>query len=444
MPSDPKKRRQSRQGTLYVAGLVFVGLSIAVIAYIALAAYIADPVVDLRGNVDWGYLNTGLDRIHSFRDTARWWTGTWCGEVPFWRPLTSYVFWAMRLLWPPEYMLPRQIISVALHLCFIAMAGVFLWRLTRRPWLTLVAVWLFAGLRLPPVSSFFGHAASVGDVLTDPKNFPDPLVGICILASLLFTVSGRWIAGLIAAAVSVGVKEIGFTTWPLAVIALAWVHRDRVFAAGGLSHAINGIRRNRLPIAVWLLVLAVLIAVHYRAVGIGYNCGTNGAWFWRALAYFGGPIGAELVTRDFSPPIAAGLLFAAIIGFRKTSLLPRFSAVLAALAVGIAIDAHLQRIAWDVAACRMLTYKLNLRMILIGLFWLLVAWEARRDWRTVVLGAAMCFVAAGPSWMVAQALDHTRYLASFFMEIAVAAALCRSARALSEYSCPRLVRKRSC
>lgn len=426
-----------------MATTVIVCAGILFIAQISLSPYIANPVADLRGNVDWGYLNRGLERIHSFRDTARWWTGTWCGEVPFWRPLTSYVFWAMRLLWPPEHMLPRQIVAVALHLCFTAIAGVFLWRFTRRPWLTLVAVWLFAGLRLWPVSPFFGNAASVGDVLTDPKNFPDPLVGICILASLLFTVSGRWIAGLIAAAVSVAVKEIGFTTWPLAVIALAWVHRDRVLAAGGLSYAISGIRRNRLPVTVWLVVLALLIVVHYRAVGIGYNCGTNGAWFWRALAYFGGPIGAELVTRDFSPPAVAALLFAAIMGFRRTSLLPKFIAVLAALAVGTAIDAHLQRTAWDVAAARLLIYRPNPAMIGICLFWLLVAWEARRDWRTVVLGAAMCFVAAAPSWMVAQALDHTRYLASFFMEIAVAAAVCRSARAVSGYLAPRSAEERS-
>lgn len=442
MRSGSDNRHRSRQDALYLVVLVLVGLSIAVIAHMSVAAYIANPVADLRGNVDWGYLNRGLDRVHSFRDTARWWTGTWCGEVPFWRPLTSYVFWAMRLLWPPEYMLPRQIVSVALHLCFTAMAGVFLWKLTRRRWLTLVAVWLFAGLRFPPVSPFFGHIASVGDVLADPKNFPDPLVGVCILASLLCIMSGRWIAGVIAAAVSVGVKEIGFTTWPLAVIALAWIHRDQVFAAGGVRYAVKSIRRNWFSVAVWLLALGLLILVRYRAVGFGYNCGTNGAWFWRALAYFGGPVGAELVTRDFSPPLAAGLLFTVATGFRKASLLTKLFAVLVALTLVSLFDAHLQHTPWDVAAARLFIYRPNPPMIGICLFWLLVAREARRDWRTVVLGGVMCFVAAAPSFVVTQALDHARYTASFFMEIVVAAALCRSARALWERFVPRPVGER--
>ncbi|MCX6376720.1 MAG: hypothetical protein NTU88_11930, partial [Armatimonadetes bacterium] len=135
MPSDPKKRRQSRQDTLYFAGLVLVILSVGLVGYLALMPYIANPVVDLSHDVDWTCLNLGLHRIHGFGDTGRWWTGMWCGEVPFWRPLTSYVFWAMRLLWPPECMLPRELVLLAAHLAFVAAAGVLLWKLTRRRWL---------------------------------------------------------------------------------------------------------------------------------------------------------------------------------------------------------------------------------------------------------------------------------------------------------------------
>ena len=414
-----------------LAALVFVVASIALLARYALMLYVATPVVDLTYNVDWGYINTGLDRVSSFTDTARWWTGTWCGEVPFWRPLTSYVFWGMRLLWPPEYMLPRQIVSVTTHLIFVAMAGLLLWRLTRRPWLVLLTLWLFAGFRPYPVSRFFGQIWPVWDVLTGPKNIPDPLVGIAILASLLLLANGRWAAGLVAAAVSVGFKEVGFTTWPLALVALAWIHRDRVMAAGGIRYVIASIRRNWLPVTTWLLVLVLLLAVHFLAVGMGYNCGTNKAWHWRAASYFGGPIGGQLILRDPSPAIVAFLVVVALLALRRSSLLPRFIGVLIALAAGVLVDARLQGITWEVSTVKLLSYNMDLKTILISVFWLLVAWEARRDWQTVALGAAMCFIAAAPSWMAAQPLAHSRYTASLFMEVVVAAALCQSARAIS-------------
>src|SRR5262249_45043011 len=45
-------------------------------------------------DLDVMLLRGGLFKARHFRDTLSWWTGTWVGQVPFYRPLTSYLFWA--------------------------------------------------------------------------------------------------------------------------------------------------------------------------------------------------------------------------------------------------------------------------------------------------------------------------------------------------------------
>ncbi|MDI6828329.1 MAG: hypothetical protein QME62_07600, partial [Armatimonadota bacterium] len=55
-------------------------------------------------------------------------------------------------------------------------------------------------------------------------------------------------------------------------------------------------------------------------------------------------------------------------------------------------------------------------------FW--AAWEARRDWKTVVLGFAMAVASSAPSFLVTQAIAHTRYIATLFLSMVPAAAIC--------------------
>jgi len=417
----------------FLAAAVLVAVSIGIKAGAALRVYIDEPTRDfiLVYDVDWAYLNRGLNQVHSFADTARWWTGAWCGVVPFWRPLTSYVFWGMKLIWPPEYLLPRQIISVFLHLCFIALAGLFLQRMTRRRWLVLLTLWLFAGVRPFPLDCFSSGIAAVGDLLSDPKNVPDSLTGMCMLLSLMLLAEGRWLGGLIAAAVSVGFKEMGFTTWPLALLTLAWVYRDRI-TAERWKYMTSSVKRNRLPIAMWLLVLGLLVLIHFLTVGIGYRIGTNVYWYRRAGAYFAGPVGANMFLGNAAAPITAILLVVVIVGFRRLSPIPKFFGVLACLAAGILLDACMLHTTWEIALARMFAPELNLSIVAICIVWLLVAWQAIRDWQTAAFGIAMSIIASMPTWLAAQTLEHTRYLASFFIEIAVAVALLESGKALAQ------------
>jgi len=410
-----------KQKALFACAAIIVATSVLVMAYLALVPYIDHPTRDLSKDIDWSYLNRGLDQIHGFRDTGRWWTGTWCGVVPFWRPLTSYVFWVERLLWPKEFLLPRQIILVVLHLVFVAMAGYLTWRLTGRRWLAVLSIWLFAGFRPFPITSFFGYNFAVYDLLLDPKNITDPLNGIAIIASLIFLVNGRWLAALALAMVSVGFKETGFMTWPMALLIMAW-------KPGAKRHILNALKRRWLPVSAWTAGFLGLAVVHCLAVGFGYRMGTNAAWLGRAELYFGGPIGRLFVLDDPGAAIVSLLLFLAIIGSRKLSLLPRFIGIMAALTVGVLVDTRLQHTSWDASMVRLLTYRLDLKVTLLCLFWLLVAWEGRYDWRTVGFGLGISLVSSVPTWFAAQTQEHTRYVSAFFMEMAVAAAILSAAK----------------
>lgn len=217
----------------FAFALILVILSVIISFYSALLPYVEKPYRDLSNDIDWGFLNSGLDRIQCFKDTSRWWVGTWCGEVPFWRPLTSYVFLAERILWHKEYLLPRQIVLACGHLIFILFSAFLLWRLTRRKWLVLITIWLFAGAKPFPISYLFPTSPSVLDTLRDPKNIPEPLAGTAIVACLLALSYGRWVLAVVLAAISVCFKEIGFTAWPLALITLAWLNKEKVLARGG-------------------------------------------------------------------------------------------------------------------------------------------------------------------------------------------------------------------
>lgn len=414
--------------TLLVVAAVIVFASVIFKATASLTPYLAAPMRDLSKDIDWGYLNGGLDRVHSFRDTARWWTGTWCGEVPFWRPLTSYVFLAMRLLWPPEHMLPRQIILVILHLCFTAQAVVLLWKLTRRPWLILLSMYLFAGWRPYLAGQPQAYVLPVNDLLLDPKNISDPLVGLAILASLLFLAKGRWVPALIAAAASVGFKESGFTTWPLAMLMLGWIHRDRILTAGGLKHTTESLKRNMLPIAAWILVLLVLLVVHFLAVGVGFREGSNEFWSWRLAVFFGWPPLSNLLLFDRSAAFMALFLFAAVLVTKRARILVKFLAVLTGIAVGITVDTFLLSTSWAVSATRILALGGSLHNTLVCILWLTIVWFARHDWKCIGFGLLMAVAAAAPSWMAAQTWAHARYVSSVFLEMAVAAVIIQNVK----------------
>lgn len=407
-----------KQKALFTCAAIIVGISVLLLAYLALAPYIDYPARDLSKDIDWGYLNRGLDQIHSFRDTGRWWTGIWCGGIPFWRPLTSYFLWTERLLWPKEYMLPRQIIHIVLHLVFVGMAGYLAWKLTGRRWLTLITVWLFAGFRPYPVARLYGYNFAVYDLLSDPKNVPDPLAGIALATSLLLLRRGKWLGSLAAAITAVGFKEIGFTIWPLAVVMLIWIHRRDMRVPG---YALSSLRRNRLPILVWLSAFLLLALVRFHAIGLKSDIGVNRVTALWMGHFFGGPLFGEMLQRNYGPVVIGLLTISSAMGLRRFSLPIRLLGILASLFVGVLIDARLWGTSWDVSAAASFYFEADEAIAIV--IWVYIAIQGIRDRGMIAFALAMSLVATIPTWLIPWAFPHTRYVAAFFLEMAVAAAL---------------------
>lgn len=417
--------RWARADAFFIAAVIFVVCCVGVSVASALRPYLDSPVRDLSRECDWICINAGLDRIHCFRDTVRWWTGTWCGEVPFWRPLTSYVLWIMRLLWPSEYMLPRQMILIGLHVCFLSVAVLFLQQVVSRRWITLATIWLFAG-RIP------SRVSSVGDALLDPKNVPEPLVGMAVLISLLLLAHGRWKLSLVVAVIGVGFKELGFSTWLLAPVILAWKHRAHLGSPGRAVYLLDRIRYNLVAMLSWLAALLALGIVHYLAVGYGYTMGANVFWYRRMLMFFGGPPASLIAIGDGAVLVTAILIAASIISLPKTRLLVAFAGVFCSLLIGVALDALIVRTTLDVSLVRMLEIRIGSLVYMV--LWMLIAWETRREWRIASLGLVLAFLSAIPTWMVSQATEHSRYLSSFFLDVTVATALSSAALAVFRLS----------
>ncbi len=434
--SQPANRKFSQVMLLIAALIVTAGILAK--GYSALKPYLDAPTRNLHidrehRDIDWGWLNGGLSQIHSFRDTGRWWTNTWCGQVPFWRPLTSYVFWAMYLLWPPEYMLPRQIVLVGLHFVFTGLAALLLWRLTRRPWLVMMSLYLFAGLRpVPPVGPQ-AYVLPVNDALLDPKNIPDPLVGIFMLLALLALVNRRWLLSLALAVVSIGFKETGFMTWPMAAIVTAWMNRERLLATGGFGFAVERIRKNAVPIALWLAAAMVMLLIHYLTVGVGYRQGTNTYWIWRVMVFVGWPTLPNLFLFDRTAGIMSCLVFASWLVTRRKGLIIMLAGVIVAFALTVVFDTRYMETTWEISVTRIFAEGHSIDQGALCLLWLAVVWAARRDWRYVALGVTLSVIAAAPSWMAAQAWAHVRYPSSPFMEMAVAAVLIQNAKMIHGY-----------
>ncbi len=429
----PAAWRDRWERRLLVIAVIIVCAGVLAKASMSLKPYLDAPVRRLHKDIDWGLLNGGLAQIHDFQDTGRWWTSTWCGQVPFWRPLTSYALWAEWLLWPKEYLLPRQVVLVVMHLCFTALAALLLWKLTRRPWLVLIAIYLFAGLRPYHMGGPQAYILPVNDLLQDPKNIPDPLVALAMVGSLILLVDRRWLGALVLAVVSVGFKENGFTVWPLAVLVLGWVHREKVFARDGLRYVQDSIQRNRIPIAMWTAAFCLLLFVHYMTVGMGYRQGTNSFWSWRVLAFIGGPVLPNLLQGDQTAGFMSCVIFIAVLASWRWRLIWRFLAMLGAVALGIGIDALIQHVAWGVSAARIISMGQSVDSTAMCLLWLAVMWIARTDWRYIAFGVLLALVAGAPSWMAAQAWAHTRYVASVFMEMAVAAVIIQNIKTIGGY-----------
>jgi hypothetical protein len=271
------------------------------------------------GDPDEPCLAAGMRSTRSFSDTAKRWSGSWiAGAVaPYYRPLTSYVFWAEYIAFGEHGFAGFKAVMLALHLCVLALAVLFLndllgaytsaaacalWGVGATGWLGLMTPWY---------------------ALQHWKDTPEMLVALpylgCLWCVLRYsrTEHKAWAAGAIAVMVmALLFKEMAYSL-PLTTIAVLWREKMaekhmslivatlvlaavffglRTFFLSGLGMTYGDVGINQLYAYRWIRALAGdygLMAVKSGGIGIlaiigiatiiGYRMKTNRDWLFALL-----------------------------------------------------------------------------------------------------------------------------------------------------------------
>jgi len=349
---------------------------------------------------DVDMLKKGLDRTPDFSDTFAWFTGEWIGCNPFWRPLSSYVFWTLHrtIGWEPhdDYEIVRGV-------CHVVVTGMLFWLIavvTGRPLIGLIAVAL-ANIAIPviPLDRMY---ASFG-VLPVRRwiSMPDMWLAMATLPALWLAWEGRiWWAVPLAAAAAM-LKETGFMVFPLVMLMYWWRHR-------------------RLhPAFIALIAIAGLFAtLKLVYVGPGWILGSNRS-IWVRMARFALPRPVNYMLTGSTPWTVMGIgVGVAIILWRRPwaalgTLAGAF--VLSMLTYKYTIGIFFDKPGLDIALAGVLERKLLRTTPQIAL-WTLAAWAGLRGpyRREVILLAIAHLVMGLPGTIAPQTGTRSFYSAMLF------------------------------
>lgn len=255
-------------------------------------------------DLDSALLHAGLLKAPHLSDTLQWWIGPWVAgpEVPFYRPLSSLLFWSEWKLFP-HHDWPYAFPGLAAHMVTLALASVLTcrlagrWRLPAPELAGALMALLFAG-------SMEGYRYQVVfAAVAYWKNQPDTFATLfAVAAVLLYLRSQEGRRGDLAGAVACYLTSCFFkesaVLLPLALVPLEWGAGD---SAG---------RRRRLAVlgaAFGLFVVGRSLAIG----GVGYTYGSNDGWLNRTMAHLVGPFYLTTASRYPMPNAVGMLLFGA-------------------------------------------------------------------------------------------------------------------------------------
>ena len=282
------------------------------------------PVCDL----DTRLIHDGLLRAPHFQDTLRWWTGTWAGQIPFYRPLTSWLFWGE---WKAfgDFETRWHCIANVMHLAAVyqfALLACALFRYFRlpRPWLAgiLTGLAFVQGLYALPEQN-----GIVVETFGLWKNQPDSL-GLALfcwsLRLYLRRIEGEEDSALetenrtspptrrrLAAFAPLGVyllvcatKEAGIFL-PLLLPLL----ESRFLRAGGPGR-LRAIRR----LAPMLIALPLFFLFRAGCLhdAVGFRYGSDHAWAWLLASNLAGRLSQIVVEGQWLPLVMSMALLAAL------------------------------------------------------------------------------------------------------------------------------------
>ena len=272
-------------------------------------------IVTAGADPDTILIHGGLLQAPRFRDTFRWWTGTWAGQVPFYRPLPSLLFWGEWKFygnWENRYTVFSFLLYFLALYQFLRLAS-DLFVYVRCPWpafaLLLCGLIFTGGLGMFPL-----RPATISTVIGYWKNQPDILCALFFFLSLRAylrvlstlalnshetqptipsTIPSRalWTA-LIWYLASCASKEAGVVL-PLLLIALE--------APVLLSRQRPQIRAALVRLAPFLTALPLFLLYRTWCLGtaVGFQYGSNGSWPARLISSAFGPVSAAVVMQQW-------------------------------------------------------------------------------------------------------------------------------------------------
>lgn len=367
-------------------------------------------------NCDVAIIYDGIRKVPTLAGTVRWWHGTWVGQVPFWRPLTSLAFWVEYHAFGPDRLDGWIWVSAAMHLGATVLAALLAARLTGNWWAGPVVAVLFGTLLLGfPVLRARGPGAEpVHLILTVPNAQQELWMAIPALGAMLATLSRRWVWALLLCALSVCAKEMGWTAFPLCLLVL-W-----------MAQGCDGLRR--IPLWAWGLgtaLVGVLLLARWSAgpeVFRGFHQGTNESWPVRLMSTVGGCFVQAVDAPTWAPALWVTIAF---IGWLLWGRRGGGGRLAAAVVVGLAAATWTQMVSWsvpwDVALTQLLMMPKQIGDAAFGFVSLCVLWAylqkpSGRDLRPVLLAV---FATTAPYVAVAQALSSGLYLQRVFVAILV-------------------------
>jgi hypothetical protein len=248
-------------------------------------------------DADVTLLHLGLQRTPHFPDTLHWWNGPWVGFIPYWRPLTSYLFWfEWKGFGEREWLFTFP--AIAAHLAAALLFALFVYRLAASRRLpapaqaAAVAAWGYA-FGFPGVF-FHDRDRVTGEIITLWKNQPDSWTAICCFASLLcYLKAQRGSRAGLFGAVAWFVIGCGFKELTLPLVA--------VYAALELPFLWRGPRAPALRRLTLVFLVAAGMAAwrSYCVRSVWYSYASNGAWVERTLTELLGPFGALATLREW-------------------------------------------------------------------------------------------------------------------------------------------------
>ncbi|GAB4451433.1 MAG: hypothetical protein OHK0029_00590 [Armatimonadaceae bacterium] len=301
-------------------------------------------------DVDTYLIHGGLVQAPTFRDTLRWWYGTWVGQVPFYRPLTSLLFWTQWQFWREQearYNLVATLLHLTAVVCLAALAyHLFLHFEMPRPDLgTLVACYLFTY----STGLLDSQNAITYDVFGMWKNQPDSLTLIFFSLSLLSYLRGRnGIGAAIWYLLACLTKEAGV----FLPLVLPLLEAPNLRAGGQMRRV--ALRRMAPLFAVLLVYLPARALFLGQAVGFRY--GSNEAWYYRLGISFLGRVSKAVYTLQWIEIALTGAIFGVTLVWKRwfrqplLALLLTLGCLLALSALGAGEVYRASGVPWDFAA----------------------------------------------------------------------------------------------